>query len=154
MYEASGQWSTTHSQPSLTDGRGERRGGGQGEGWQGLHTNHSQINSLLPQSTIPPPFSLPHLSLSFPDPAPTFTSPSFLLSPPSDYSFPPAFVSATAPPTSPRKKKKSVIWCYVVFPGLSPCLWPGKLVRRKSDTCGRRGSRRPSVPLVKVCDPG
>lgn len=116
MYEASGQWSTTHSQPSLTDGRGERRGGGQGEGWQGLHTNHSQINSLLPQSTIPPPFSLPHLSLSFPDPAPTFTSPSFLLSPPSDYSFPPAFVSATAPPTSPRKKKKI---CYLVLCGVS-----------------------------------
>lgn len=26
MYEASGQWSTTYSQPSLTDGRGEKGG--------------------------------------------------------------------------------------------------------------------------------
>lgn len=34
-----------------------------GRGERGLHTNHSQINSLLPQSTILPPFSLPHLSL-------------------------------------------------------------------------------------------
>lgn len=46
MYEASGQWSTTHSQPQplLSDGR-EQRGE---EGERGLHTNHSQINSLLP----------------------------------------------------------------------------------------------------------
>lgn len=51
MYEASGQWSTTHSQPQplLSDGR-EQRGEEEGgeEGGQGLHTNHSQINSLLP----------------------------------------------------------------------------------------------------------
>lgn len=68
MYEASGQWSTTQSlspQP-LTDWW-ERRGsrGRRGGGARGLHTNHSQINSPLPQSTILPPFSLPHLFVFF-----------------------------------------------------------------------------------------
>lgn len=50
MYEASGQWSTTHSQPQplLSDGREQRGEEGGEEGERGLHTNHSQINSLLP----------------------------------------------------------------------------------------------------------
>lgn len=63
MYEASGQWSTTQSlspQP-LTDWWERRGSGGERRGVRGLHTNHSQINSPLPQSTILPPFSLPHL---------------------------------------------------------------------------------------------
>lgn len=78
-HPGSGPQHTLSPQPSLTDGRGEERRGGRGR-WGGaevewgLHTNHSQINSLLPQSTILPPSSLPHLSLFF---NPTFTPPSF-----------------------------------------------------------------------------
>lgn len=54
------QHSLSALSPSLTDGRGEGAGGKR-RGVRGLHTNHSQINSPLPQSTILPPFSLPHL---------------------------------------------------------------------------------------------
>lgn len=67
----------------------------------GLHTNHSQINSLLPQSTILPPSSLPHLSLFYP----TFTPPSFsCLLPPSPHLLQPLSLQLCPP-----------LFCFHVF---------------------------------------
>lgn len=128
-HPGSGPQHTLSPQPSLTDGRGEREGGVEGErgeGARGLHTNHSQINSLLPQSTILPPFSLPHLSLSFLLQAPTFTSLHrfhrssfqclifFSLCLPLHYSIHPS--TPTHPP--------SAMWCSRVYPCASgPETW-------------------------------
>lgn len=136
MYEASGQWSTTHSlnpQPSLTDGRGEGEGGGEEGRRGGLHTNHSQINSLLPQSTILPPFSLLHLSLFFLLPAHSLTSPCFLSS--SQF-----FISCLCfffihPPPVPLYPPT----CYMASPNSFSCLQPGDPVRRKMIPGGTRG---------------
>lgn len=152
-HPGSGPQHTLNPQPSLTDGRGEGEGGEEeGRGSGGLHTNHSQINSLLPQSTILPPFSLPHLSLFFLLPAHILTSPSFLSS--SQF-----FISSPMfllPPLHPSFSIPLYPHPYMLhgLPKLifMPPAWrPGE---KKNDTWRYQGSGRQAVPLVKVLDLG
>lgn len=145
-HPGSGPQHTLNPQPSLTDGRGEREGGG---GW-GLHTNHSQINSLLPQSNILPPFSLPHLSPFFLLPAHSLTPPSF-----------PSLLPLILHLPQPLSLLHSILASFSItsarcmaFPGSSLFLQPGDPVRGKMIPGGTMGSGRQAVPLVKVPDLG
>lgn len=139
MYEASGQWSTTYSQPSALTDWWERRGeeGGEdgvGRRWSGgciLTIRRSILSSLNLPSFLPPlypiyPFFLSYfyssiLFMSPPSSSPTFVSPAIL---PSPLLFP-----CLLPPASSAMCRSQV------YPS---CFWawkPSERDKKKKDTC-------------------
>ena len=152
MYEASGQWSTTHSQPSALTDWWERREAGRGRGGRGSRGCILTIPRSILSSLNLPPF-LPSLYPIYPfsyslllhpsNPSPAFCllvlssiHPSLL--PP----MPPSLLTPTAPHLRCGIPK---------FIPVLPARRPGV---KKNDTWRRQGSGRQAVPLVKVPDLG
>lgn len=157
MYEASGQWSTTYSQPSALTDWWERRGeeGGEdgvGRRWSGgciLTIRRSILSSLNLPSFLPPLYPI------YPFFYPTFTPPSFSCLLP--HLLQPLSLQLFCPP----------LFCFHVFSPLPHllCVAPRFIPRasgpenqvsetKKKKIPVRQGNGRRAVPLVKVPDLG
>lgn len=121
MYEASGQWSTTHSQPQplLSDGREQR-------GEEGVRKGSGDCILTIPRSILS--------SLNLPSFLPTLYPIYPLSSPPRSSLFPYVFLCSIHPSTPSTPPTPSA-----TSPGLSPCSQTGNPVGRKMIPEGSRG---------------
>lgn len=145
-HPGSGPQHTLSPQPSLTDGRGERReGGGGGSGGCILTIPRSILSSLNLPSFLPSLYPIYPLSFS--------SQPLFLL--PHPPSLLPLILHLSLP-LSPLPLLHPAFSCplYFLIPRFIPMLPAWRRGEKKNYTWGRQGSGRQAVPLVKVLDLG
>lgn len=157
-HPGSGPQHTLSPQPSLTDGRGERLGGGRGRRGSGgciLTIPRSILSSLNLPSFLPSLY--PIYPFSFSSQPLLYCSYFSILSvsPPYNSSSSPTFVYSSStlstlllPPFLPPH----MLCCVTRFN--SPASGLETPSEKKNYTCRRQGSGRQAVPLVKVPDLG
>lgn len=136
MYEASGQWSTTHSQPSALTDWWERRAGGRGSGDCILTIPRSILSSLNLPSFLPSLY--PIYPLFFLLSARTLCHPFNL----SSIQFFTVYSLLFPPPLLHPSFSYLLHFlpiCYVAFPGLALCFQSGDPVWRATVPGGSRG---------------